>query len=54
VARDNGKRLKLTAPTNILEDARSEKLQAVLKVRQPNVQELIRQFENYEEPEEEL
>jgi hypothetical protein len=54
VARDNGKRLKLTAPTNILEDARSEKLQAVLKVRQPNVQELIRQFENYEESEEEL
>lgn len=54
VARDNGKRLKLTASTNILEDARSEKLQAMLKVRQLNVQKLIRQFENYEESEEKL
>jgi len=54
VTRDNGKRLKLTASTNILEDARSEKLQAMLKVRQLNVQELIRQFENYEEPEKKL
>ncbi len=54
VTRDNDKRLKLTASTNILEDARSEKLQAMLKVRQLNVQKLIRQFENYEESEKKL
>lgn len=42
VVRDNGKRLKLTAPTKILEDARSEQLHTVLAVRQPNVQKLIR------------
>ncbi|KAL9103269.1 MAG: hypothetical protein Q9163_001671 [Psora crenata] len=54
VARDKGKRLKLMAPTTILEEAHSERLQAVVAVSQHNVQELIRRFENYEDPEEEL
>ncbi len=54
IARDNGKRLKLMAPTTILEEARSERLQAVIAVSQHNVQELIRRFEDYEDPEEEL
>ncbi|KAL9631872.1 MAG: hypothetical protein Q9164_005658 [Protoblastenia rupestris] len=54
IARDNGKRLKLMAPTAILEEARSERLQAVIAVSQHGVQELIRRFENYEDPEEEL
>ncbi len=54
VTRNNDKRLKLTAFTNILEDARSEKLQTMLKIRQLNVQKLIRQFENYEESEKKL
>jgi len=54
VTRDNDKRLKLTASTNILEDARSEKLQMMLKIRQLNVQKLIHQFENYEEFEKKL
>jgi len=54
VTRNNDKRLKLTASTNILEDARSEKLQTMLKIQQLNVQKLIRQFENYEESEKKL
>jgi len=54
IARDNGKRLKLMAPTTILEEARSERLQAVIAVSQHSVQELIRRFEDYEVPEEEL
>jgi len=54
IARDNGKRLKLMAPTTILEEARSKRLQAVIAVSQHSVQELIRRFENYEGPEEEL
>lgn len=54
IARDNGKRLKMTAPSTILEEARSERLQAVIAVSQHNVQEMIRRFENYEDPEEEL
>jgi hypothetical protein len=57
MARDNNKRLKMTAPTAILNAARSEQLQTVLMVKQPNVQELIRRFEDHvepEEPEEEL
>ncbi len=54
IARDNGKRLKLMAPTAILEEARSERLQAVIAVSQHGVQELIRRFENYKDPEEEL
>ena len=54
IARDNGKRLKLMAPTTILEEARSERLQAVIVVSQHSVQELIRRFENYEDPKENL
>ncbi len=54
MTRDNDKRLKLTASTNILEDARSEKLQMMLKIWQLNVQKLIHQFENYEEFEKKL
>ncbi len=54
VARDNGKRLRLMAPTTILEEARSERLKAVVAVPQHGVQDLIRRFENYEDPEEEL
>lgn len=49
IARDNGKRLKLMAPTTIVEEARSKRLQTVIAVS-----ELIRRFENYEHPEEEL
>jgi hypothetical protein len=54
IAWDNGKRLKLIAPTIILEEARSERLQAVIAVSQHSVQELIRRFEDYEDPGEEL
>jgi len=60
IARDKNKRLKMTPPTAILDAARSEQLQTVLMVRQPNVQALIRRFEDHvkpeepEEPEEEL
>ncbi len=54
IARDNGKRLRLMAPTTILEEARSERLKAVVSVPQHGVQDLIRRFENYEDPEEEL
>ena len=54
IARDNGKRLKFMAPTSILEEANSEQLQAVVAVSQHNVKELIKQFENYKDPEEEL
>ncbi len=54
IARYNGKRLKLMAPTTILEEARSERLQAVIAVSQHSVQELIPRFENYEDPEEKL
>ena len=54
IARDNSKRLKLIAPTAILEEARLERLQAVIAVSQYGIQELIRRFENYEDPEEEL
>lgn len=54
ITRDNGKRLKLMALTTILKEAHSEQLQAVIAVSQHSVQELICQFENYEDPEEEL
>ena len=54
VTRNNGRRLKFMAPTIILEDANSERLQAVVTVSQHNVQELIRRFENYKDPEEGL
>ena len=54
IARDGNKRLKMTAPTTILDAARSQRLQAVLTVKQPNIQELIRRFEDCDSPEEEL
>ena len=54
VARDNGKRLKMTAPTAIIEAARSQQLQTVLKAGNSNVQELIRRFEDCNDSEEEL
>ena len=55
IVRDNGhKRLKLMAPTAILEGARSERIQAAIAVSQHSVQELKRKFENYEDSEEEL
>lgn len=54
IARDNGKRLKLMAPTSNIKEARSERLQAVIAVSQHSVQESIRLFEEYEDPEEEL
>ncbi len=44
----------MTAPTAILDAARSQRLQAVLMVRQPNVQELIRRFEDCDDTEEKL
>ena len=51
IARDNGKRLKMTAPTSILEEARSEELKAVVSVPQNKVQELISRFENFDSDE---
>lgn len=54
VARDNGKRLKMTAPTAIIDAARSQQLQTVLVVGPSNVQELIRRFEDCNDSEEEL
>ncbi len=54
IARDKNKRLKMTPPTAILDGARSEQLQTVLMVKQPNVQALIRRFEDHVEPEEEI
>jgi len=54
IARDKNKRLKMTPPTAILDAARSERLQTVLMVKQPNVQALIRRFEDHVEPEEEI
>jgi hypothetical protein len=49
IALDKNKRLKMTPPTTILDAARSEQLQTVLMVKQPNVQALIRQFEDHED-----
>ncbi len=54
IARDKNKRLKMTPPTAILDAARSERLQTVLMVKQPNIQALIRRFEDYVEPKEEI
>ncbi len=54
VTQDNDKWLKLTASTNILKDACSEKLQMMLKIQQLNVQKLIHQFKNYEESKKKL
>ncbi|KAL2056560.1 hypothetical protein ABVK25_002954 [Lepraria finkii] len=54
IARDENERLKMTAPTTILDAARSEQLHTVLRVKQPNIQALIRRFEDHKEPEDEL
>jgi hypothetical protein len=51
---DRGKRLKLTAPTSILEQARSQNLDAALVVSQQNAKELIGRFQDCNKPEEEL
>ena len=52
IALDRGKCLKMTGPTTILDAARSDQLQAVLMIKQPNVQELIRRFERHDDLEE--
>jgi len=54
LASDQGKRLKLTSPTTILEEARAQKLDTALVVARPNAGEVIRQLEDFEEPDEEL
>ena len=54
VAQSNGKRLKMTAPVTVLEEARSDRLHAVVAVPQQRVPDLIHQFENQEESDEEL
>jgi hypothetical protein len=54
LTRDRGKRLKLTAPTRLFEEARSQNLDTALVVSQQNAGELIRQFEGCDEPEEEF
>ena len=53
IVQDNGKRMKMTTPTTIWEEARLQRLQAVVAVPQNNVHALIRRFENYKDPEEE-
>jgi hypothetical protein len=54
LASDQGKRLKLTAPTTILEEARAQKLDTALVVSRLSAGEVIRQLEDFEEPGEEL
>ena len=54
MTRDNGKRLKMAGPSTILEEARLQRLDTVISVPQNRVPELIHQFENEEESEEEL
>jgi hypothetical protein len=54
LASDQGKRLKLAAPTTILEEARAQKLDVALVVSRLNAGEVIRQLEDFEEPGEEL
>lgn len=51
---DRGKRLKLTAPTSLIKQAQLQNLNAALVVSQQNAGELIRRFEDCNEPEEEL
>jgi hypothetical protein len=51
---DYGKRLKLTAPTRILKEARSENLETAVVVSQYNTREIIRQFEDSNKSEEKL
>jgi Protein of unknown function (DUF3723) len=54
LASDRGKRLKLTAPTTILEGARAQRLDTALVVSKQNAGEVIRQLEDSEELGEEL
>jgi hypothetical protein len=51
---DDGKRLKLTAPVRIIEEAHSQNLDAALVVLRQNTGDLIRQFEENDDLEEEL
>jgi hypothetical protein len=50
LAIDQGKRLKLTAPTTILEEARAQRLDTALVVSKQNAGEVIRQLESFKEP----
>ena len=52
MARDNGKRLKMTAPATILEEARSGRLNAVLSIPRHKVQEFANRFDTHDEEEE--
>jgi len=54
LTKEKEKRLKLTAPTTILEEARSQRLDTALIVSQYSVRELIRRFEDCEGSEQEL
>jgi len=54
IVQDNGKRMKMTTPITIWEEARLQRLQAVVAVPQNNVTALIRRFETYKDPDEEL
>jgi len=54
LASDQGKRLKLAAPTTILEEARAQKIDVAVVVPRLNAGEVIRQLEDFEEPGEEL
>lgn len=52
MARDNGKRLKMTAPATILEEARSDRLNAVLSIPRHKVQEFVNRFDSHDQEEE--
>jgi hypothetical protein len=54
VASDQGKRIKLAAPTTILEEARAQKLDMALVVSRLDAGEVIRRLEDFEEPGQEL
>jgi hypothetical protein len=54
VASDQGKRIKLAAPTTILEKARAQKLDIAVVVPRLDAGEVIRRLEDFEEPGEEL
>lgn len=49
--RDNGKRLKLTAPSHILEASRSHNLDAAVVISNGTSSDLIRQLKTFHEPE---
>ncbi len=54
LARDKGKRLKLAAPTTVLEEACAQKLDIALVVSRLDAGEVIRKLEDFEDPGEEL